>query len=298
MPPHLAGLAASGHSYDTTIASAFLLATLLADAGTSDPATPLLRAVAAERDRLTLPPLRRNTTLDTLASRLAIQISDEDDLDFETPSGEELLQSARDEGYSGLLVQSLIAVDAADGCEVVDEWNRRLGPSDVYRRHEASDIGVGVGVMDEMSVYVLLVGVPKSPDPRKRRAAGVAPREYPISDLIDLVDAQRRAGGLPQLVRSPEIGDATQTIAAQLLYDDSVSGGIGRLERSDGVVVLYAKVSQNLVYDLNASVKAWFQLYRADLLRRGPAPNAGGGIATRGSNEHVDGVLAIAIARK
>jgi hypothetical protein len=228
---------------------------------------------------------------------MALRISEDGELDFDAPDPEELLELARESGYSARVVQALFAVEDADGCEIVEKWNRGLGPSDVYRRHEARDAGIGTGFLDDMSVYVLLVGVPPSPDPTRKRAAGVAPREYPIDDLLRLVERQRRVGGLPELRRSPQLDAAAQETAARLLYDPGVAPGRGRVERPDGTVVVYAKVSQNLVYDMAESVKAWFQFYREDLLRRGSEAVVGGGIATRGTDAHIEGVLAVAIGR-
>jgi hypothetical protein len=238
--------------------------------------------------------MTRSSALDRLAQHRAEEITAWDALDFELLSPSELFLQAREFGYRGLVVQELTTVDDRDACEIVDGWNDSLGGSDVYRRPEALELGVGFGFVGESALTVIEVGVPQPADPDKKRWPGVAPREYALDDLFRDVNRKRVGLGLKSFDRSEELDAEAQRLADELLVDPS--------RRYDGVLAvpeghaLYLKGDGWQVGVDRRAIDLWFSKQRPIVVAPG-TPAAGVGLASRGRDGRLEAVWVLLVAK-
>ncbi len=225
--------------------------------------------------------------LDRLARQLATEMGAGTSLEFEPAGGPELLRRAQALGYTGFVVGQLTAVDDRSGCEIVEGWNDRLGGSDVYRRPEATEIGVALGYLQDLPLTVVVVGVPRSVDPLRKRWPGVAPREWLLADFVRLVNAGRFRLGLPLFAHSEELDADAQAIADELLGDARKTGG-GSLAHADGTA-LYYKGAGYYVADSRYPIAIWLESHRPVFAMNGEA-SAGVGLASRGQGDRLEAV--------
>jgi hypothetical protein len=206
-------------------------------------------AINLERARLKLPKVALDTALTDLAQELALKISAEEDPAFEPPPAAELLARARAKGYLGLLVQALmVSTPSVAPREVVEISNDSIEGSEFYRRHEVHDVGVGMAARPGSSLYVLVVGVPRS----NKHEPGATPREVLIDELLTRIDRERMRSGLTLLERSADLDSEAQRLAVDLLTRAT---------------------------DSARAVQIWFERYRAYVLR--PGVRVGAGLASR-----------------
>jgi hypothetical protein len=269
-----------------------LLAGVAGPALCADTAAEVLEAVNAERARLDLAAMVRSEALDRVAAERAAEISAGNHLDFEGMGGVELLLFARELGYDGLMVQELAAVDDSVACELLDAWNLRLGTSDVYRRPEARDLGIGQGFVGDSPLTIIVVGVPISNDPIRRRWPGVAPREYLIDDLLHRMAQLRFGLGLPLFERSEDLDPDAQQIADELLGDPNLHLS-GEMPHGQAMVV-YFKGEGLLAWDPGASVVEWLHDHREVIATKRKA-RIGAGLASRGRGDRLEAVWVLVI---
>jgi len=270
-----------------------LLFVTAATAHAENPTLEILAAMNADRGRLDRPPLSQSPVLTKLAQQRASEMTAAGALDFEVISGLELLARARDLGWKGLLAQELTSADDRSPCEIVEFWNDSLGPSDVYRRPEVAELGVGFGMVGDTPLTVVIVGVPVSLDSEKKHWPGIAPREYAIADLFRDVNRKRMGLGLPPLERSDELDVLAQQTADELLGDPK-SRSEGAKALPEGTA-LYLKGNSAQAATDRSAIDRWFFLYRA-ILTTSRQIMAGGGLASRGRDGRLEAVWVLVVS--
>lgn len=176
-----------------------------------------LAAINAERARAGAPPLSLSPPLARVAQDLADSAARRGDTDLTPPGEKELVGRAESAGYS---VKALAEVfTRADGsvAEVISYWKSRGGTTWAHLlREDLRDLGLGVAVLDDIPLYVFLLGVTWDD-----YAAGRA-REYrdPAEmrrRMLDRVNAERRRQGLPRLAPSVALDRVAQAHAEDML---------------------------------------------------------------------------------
>jgi uncharacterized protein YkwD len=174
-----------------------------------------LAGINAERSRTGAPALTLSPALTRVAQDLADAAARRGD--SEPPGDEELTKRVEGAGYS---VKALAEVfTRADGSveEVTAFWKSRGGTTwEHLLRRDFRDLGVGVAMLDDIPLYVFLLGVTWDD-----YAAGRA-REYrDPSDMrrrmLDRVNAERRRQGLPAIAPSAALDRVAQAHAEDML---------------------------------------------------------------------------------
>jgi hypothetical protein len=259
----------------------------------SDPSAEMLAAINAERARLDRPPMTRSASLDVLAQDRAREITAYGALDFDLIPASELIARAQRQGHGGLVVQELTAVDEGSGHEIVENWNVSLGGSEVYRRPEALEIGFGRGVVGDLPLTVIVVGVPVSPDPLKKRWPGVVPREYALADLFRDVNTRRFGMGLPPLERSEDLDFEAQRQADEILADPARRDA--GMFAGESRRILYFKGEGKYVITDKPALDEWFLRFRTQIAGKAGA-RAGVGLASRGQTGRLEAVWVLVTA--
>lgn len=176
-----------------------------------------LAAINAERARTGAPALSLSLTLTRVAQDLADAAARRGDSDLEPPAEKDLVGHVENAGYS---VKALAEIfTRADGsvAEVTAYWKARGGTTWAHLlRENFRDLGVGVAVLDDVPLYVFLLGVTWDD-----YAAGRA-REYgDAADMrrrmLDRVNSERRRQGLPRLAPSAALDRIAQAHAEDML---------------------------------------------------------------------------------
>ena len=249
-----------------------------------DPGAEIVSALNAERTRLDLEPVSFSIPLQRLAQQRASEITAGEVFDFELGSATELLLAARELGYQGTLAQELTSINDGGACDVVEGWSDALGASDVYRRPEVREAGVGFGVLGGSALTVLIVGVPTPPPGARKRWPGRVPREWLTEELLDEIDRKRMGMGLPAVERDEGLTESAQAFADELLADATPYGN-GRRQVAEGAV-LYFKGGEIYTKGWGDALKEWLAVDHAVLARAGQL-SAGAGLACRGRGEYL-----------
>ena len=176
-----------------------------------------LAGINAERARAGAPALSPSPPLTRVAQDLADAAARRGDPEPEPPREKELMDRVEKSSYS---VKALAEIfTRADGsvAEVTSYWKSRGGTTWAHlMREDFRDLGVGVAFLDEVPLYVFLLGVTWDD-----YAAGRS-REY--SDpadmrrrMLDRVNSERRRQGLPRLAPSGALDRVAQAHAEDML---------------------------------------------------------------------------------
>ena len=179
-----------------------------------------------------------------------------------------------------------------EACEVVEAWDENLGWSDVYRRPEVRQAGVGFGVVGESALIVLIVGAPSPPPGVRKRWPGNVPREWLTGDLLDEIDRKRMGMALPSLERDDALAETAQALASEILADGTAFGS-GRRDVAEGTL-LYFKGGRTYTKGWGDALKEWLAVDHSVLARAGKVP-AGAGLASRGTGGHIQAVWAVLV---
>ncbi len=278
----------------SVIASTLMLFSQLAPpARETVPARALITHINSIREFCELPPLRPSDLLAEMAQDRAYELSLARALDFEPLPGNETLEALRVDGYPALWAQELDALVSEDPCEAVDRWSERLEDGEGFLRHEVQEIGVATGLIDSELLYVVILAVPPSNDPNRKRFPGVAPREWLTADLWKELNARRMASGLRTLERDEGLDRVAQRRASEILRGPQIDGA-GSITGAGDVAVYYKAEG------LSASVPAfplriWFEQFREPLTQRG-GPRVGVGLDSRGRGERLEAVWVVAFS--
>jgi hypothetical protein len=254
-----------------------------------------LTAVNTERERRGLSPVHCSVSLTRLARDRAVEISFSPSMDFEPASGGEDLDRAIAYGYPAWFVQELVAVGEGDPCDLVAAWTSRFAFSDAYLRHEAKDVGIGVGVLGNEPVYVLIVGIPSNHDPLRDRLPGIAPREWLTARLFEAANRARLTAGLSPWGRSEDLDAEAQRLAEVLLdRPDGHESGSRPLADGGGAILYLRGRGSRRVGDSALALKSWLTRDRQFALSRN-ASLAGAGLASRGADDDLEAVWTLAV---
>ncbi|HEV8609762.1 MAG TPA: CAP domain-containing protein [Thermoanaerobaculia bacterium] len=176
-----------------------------------------LAAINAERARDGVVALRLSQPLSRLAQELAEELARRGERDFGEISEGEMVSRAQKAGYS---VKSLTEIFTnVDGSipEVMASWPRRDDRTwKSLVRGNSRDLGVGAAILDDVPLYVFLVGL-SAEDFLAGRAAEYRDPAEMRRRMLDRVNAERRSRSLPTLAPSAALDRIAQAYADDML---------------------------------------------------------------------------------
>jgi uncharacterized protein YkwD len=176
-----------------------------------------LAAINAERARDGVVTLRLSQPLSRLAQDLAEDFGRRGDRDFGRISEEEVVSRAQKAGYP---VKSLTEVFThVDGSipEVIASWPHRDDRTwKTLVRGDSRDLGVGAAILDDVPLYVFLLGL-SADDFLAGRAAEYRDLADMRRQMLSRVNAERRHRDLPTFAPSPTLDRVAQVYADDML---------------------------------------------------------------------------------
>jgi uncharacterized protein YkwD len=176
-----------------------------------------LAGINTERARNGAPPVSLSPPLTRVAQDLADAAAQRGDKDLRPPPEKELVGRVESAGYSVKALAEVFTLADGSVAEVIAYWKSRGGSTWAHLlRADFRDLGVGVAMLDDVPLYVFLLGVTWD-----EYAAGRA-REYgdPADmrrRMLDRVNGERRRQGLPSLAPSGALDRVAQAHAEDML---------------------------------------------------------------------------------
>jgi uncharacterized protein YkwD len=174
-------------------------------------------SINAERAREGVSALKLSPELSGLAQQLAEDAARKGESDLAEPSEGQILQRAEKAGYSAKSLAEIFTRSEGSVAEVTAFWRERGGRT--WRsllRREFQDVGVGAAMLDEVPLYVFLVGVSW-----EDYAAGRSEeyRDLPRMrrQMLARVEAERSRRSLPLLAPSVVLDRVAQAHADDML---------------------------------------------------------------------------------
>lgn len=203
------------------MALAPLLFLLVASSVAADEFDPLreefLASINAERGREGVRALEPSPALNRLAQELADELAERGERELAETSEKEMVARAEKAGYP---VKSLVEIFTTAGGsvpELMASWRER-GDSTWKSLVQAGsrDLGVGAAVLDDVPLYVFLLGMSQddflADRARHYRDLGEMRRR-----MLQAVNAERRGRALPSLAPNPRLDRIAQTYADDML---------------------------------------------------------------------------------
>ena len=206
-------------------APAILLAALLAGLGPSriaaDDFDPLrdefLASINAERVRQGIRALAPSPALNRLAQELADELAQRGEPELAETSEKEMVSRAEKAGYP---VKSLVEIFTTAGGsvpELMASWRERGDTTWKSLVHAGSrDLGVGAAVLDDVPLYVFLLGMSQD-DFLADRAQHYRDLGEMRRRMLQAVNAERRSRSLPMLAPNPRLDRVAQAYADDML---------------------------------------------------------------------------------
>lgn len=176
-----------------------------------------LSSINAERAREGVSALKLSPELSGLAQQLAEDAARKGESDLAETSEGQILQRAEKAGYSAKSLAEIFTRSEGSVAEVTALWRERGGRT--WRsllRREFQDVGVGAAMLDEVPLYVFLVGVSW-----EDYAAGRSEeyRDLPRMrrQMLARVEAERSRRSLPLLAPSVVLDRVAQAHADDML---------------------------------------------------------------------------------
>jgi uncharacterized protein YkwD len=176
-----------------------------------------LSSINAERAREGVSALKLSPELSGLAQQLAEDAARKGESDLAETSEGQILQRAEKAGYSAKSLAEIFTRSEGSVAEVTAFWRERGGRT--WRsllRREFQDVGVGAAMLDEVPLYVFLVGVSW-----EDYAAGRSEeyRDLPRMrrQMLARVEAERSRRSLPLLAPSVVLDRVAQAHADDML---------------------------------------------------------------------------------
>ena len=176
-----------------------------------------LSAINAERARDGVVALRLSRPLNRLAQDLAEDFSQRGERDFGRVSEGEIVSRAQKAGY---LVKTLTEVfTQVDGSipEVIASWPRRDERTwKSLLEGDSRDLGVGAAILDDVPLYVFLLGL-SADDFLAGRAAEYHDLSEMRRQMLSRVNSERRHRNLPTFAPSSTLDRVAQVYADDML---------------------------------------------------------------------------------
>jgi uncharacterized protein YkwD len=162
-------------------------------------------------------PVALSEPLTRAAQARADELAAAGNLDSVGVVGENLLGRARDHGYPAVSISQVVAQGDGDPGALIAGWRRQSESILKDLEHENHrDLGVGVGWLEEMPLYVLYLGV-TAPDEFARDTRELRDRGRVRRELFEAVNRERAAHHVAPLRLSPELEKAAQGHADDML---------------------------------------------------------------------------------
>lgn len=176
-----------------------------------------LAGINAERVREGVVPLRLSPTLNRLAQELADDFARRGDHDFHRIPEDEVVSRAQKAGYPvKSLTEIFTQVDGSIG-DVIAGWPRRDDRTWRSLIHgEARDLGVGAAILEDVPLYVFLLGF-SADDFLAGRAAEYRDPAGMRRQMLSRVNAERRRRDLSTLAPSSVLDHVAQEYADDML---------------------------------------------------------------------------------
>lgn len=194
------------------------LAALLPSAGhAQDARSEILRRLNAERQRAGAPPLRLVQSLNEAAQRHAEEIARSGQIRLRRGSEKEVDEWMKRAGYNAhRWVESVTASDD-DFDRIVRDWRTRDRAAwGSIEDSEVRDVGIGLAQMRGVPLYTFLFAVPEA-EYFDRATGGLRDVDRVRAAMLAQVNEQRRKVGAPPLAMNPDLQQAAQAHAQDML---------------------------------------------------------------------------------
>jgi uncharacterized protein YkwD len=176
-----------------------------------------LAGVNRERVREGVVPLRLSQPLSRLAQELAEELARRGERDFGVISEAEVLSRAEKAGYPVKTLTEIFTHVDGSIPEVIDSWPRRDERTwKTLVRGNARDLGVGAAMLDDVPLYVFLLGL-SADDFLAARAAEYHDVADMRRQMLARVNAERGRRSLPAIAPSATLDRIAQVYADDML---------------------------------------------------------------------------------
>ena len=175
------------------------------------------KSINAEREREGAVALRPSPPLNRLAQELADELARRGETDLGEVSEEQMVSRAQKAGYPAKSLTEIFT--RADGSipEVMASWRQRGDRTWKSLVQAGSrDLGVGAAILDDVPLYVFLLGMSQD-DYLAGRSAEYRDLAEMRRKMLDRVNAERRSRSLPALAPSPTLDRVAQAYADDML---------------------------------------------------------------------------------
>lgn len=231
-----------------------------------------------ERQAAGLPPLRLVDTLNQAAQRSAEEIGSRGETALDLETTRKLKWQLARTGYEAHGLSQSFAASPGDADEVVAWWkssdvagfSRVLDP-------DYQDVGIGVGTFQGIPLYTFLLAWRES-EYFARQTSSLSELERVRTAMLDQVNRERAAAGAPPLVLSPELNEAAQKHAEDMLarsyYNHDSPEGLQPRDRVRQTGYTARTVAENIARGattVEEAMQGWLQSrgHRANLLHAG-----------------------------
>lgn len=197
------------------------LAALLSCTGpmtAQDPRDEILRRLNQERQRPGALPLRLQRPLSEAAQQHTEEIARAGTVQLPRGSERRVDEWMRRAGYNAHRWTESVAASTDDIDRIVREWRSRNHSAwGSLEDPEVRDVGIGLARMRRgLSVYVFLFAVPEA-DHFARVTSGLRDEERVLAEMLAEVNARRREAGVRPLRMNPDLQQAAQAHAEDML---------------------------------------------------------------------------------
>ena len=176
-----------------------------------------LASINAERVRQGIRALAPSPALNRLAQELADELAQRGEPELAETSEKEMVSRAEKAGYP---VKSLVEIFTTAGGsvpELMASWRERGDTTWKSLVHAGSrDLGVGAAVLDDVPLYVFLLGMSQD-DFLADRAQHYRDLGEMRRRMLQAVNAERRSRSLPMLAPNPRLDRVAQAYADDML---------------------------------------------------------------------------------
>lgn len=182
-----------------------------------DSRSEILKRLNQERSRLGAPPLRLLRSLTEVAQDHAEEIARSGQVRLKRGSEREVDAWMKRAGYNAYRWNENVIASADDFDQMVREWRSRDRSTwGSIEDPEVRDVGIGLAQMKGVPLYVFLFAVPEV-DRFTRATMGLRDADRTRADMLAQVNALRRKAGAPALKMNPDLQQAAQGHAQDML---------------------------------------------------------------------------------
>ena len=198
-----------------SVFAALLLSACQAEA--QDARGEILRRLNQERQRLGAPPLRLLRSLSEVAQDHAEEIARSGQVRLPRGSEKRVDDWMKQAGYNAYRWTESVTASNDDFDAIVREWRSRDRSTwGSIEDPEVRDVGIGLAQMRGVPLYTFLFAVPEV-DRFTRVTMGLRDAERVRAEMLAQVNAQRRKAGAPALKLNPDLQQAAQAHAQDML---------------------------------------------------------------------------------